>query len=205
MGQYYSAVVIGENGDIKSLCPHDFGNNAKLMEFSWCGNDFVNAVLSRIHNKKAKVAFIGDYAKHSYEENDGDFFTSHMPKKEFLKIYRVAFSKSKKHCFKKSQFTSADLELMDTETSGTYLVNHDNKEFLDIGAYLKEARETVNNEVWAVNPLPLLTACGNGLGRGDFYSNSFGCENVGVWAFATLEYTEKIPEGYMQAHYIFKV
>jgi len=49
-----------------------------------------------------------------------------------------------------------------------------------------------------------LTACGNGLGCGDFLGDSVGCDDVGVWAFATLEYTEQVPEGYTQAHYIFK-
>jgi hypothetical protein len=202
MGQYYKALVIGESGNIQILDPHSFDESAKLMAFSWCGNRFVNAVLSLIHNKKAKVAFIGDYAEDSYDASD-DSNDSILPREVFMKYYKAAWSGRKKTGMQKSSFTKADMELMDTDTTGKYLVNHDTSEFIDISAYINEAKERDDGVWWAVNPLPLLTACGNGLGGGDFFSENIGFDDVGKWAFAILEYTEHIPEGYEQAHFVF--
>ena len=200
MGQYYTAIVINENGDFKTLSPHDFGCGAKLMEFSWCENPFVSAVLSLIHNQKAKVAFIGDYAMDEYNE---DALASRMSKKTFAKHYKNARSKDENFKMRKYRFTKEDMDLMNIDTVGMYLVNHDSGEFLDIETYIQNAKDFMHGEYWAINPLPLLTACGNGCGGGDYSYGNIGFDDVGIWAFAVLEYTEHIPEGYKQAHFMF--
>jgi hypothetical protein len=204
MGQYYKATIINENGDIKTLSPHDFDNGAKLMGFSWCGNNFVNAVLSLIHNKKAKVAFIGDYSNDSHADSFDNFIKSIMSRDLFLKYYHAAWGKDTKYRLQKSHFIKSDFKLLDINTVGTYLVNHDSKEFIDIGAYIEAANVSERDYYKAVNPLPMLTACGNGRGGEDLFSDSTGYGDVGVWAFATLEYTEQIPDAYTQAYFIFK-
>ena len=203
MGQYYRAMVVDENNDMKVLSPHDFDNGAKLTEFSWCGNWFVNAVLSLIHNKKVKIAFIGDYAHEPFDESES-FYASVMSKESYEKYYEAAWSRDEKFKLRKYRFDKADLELLDLDTIGTYLVNHDTGEYLDIGAYINEVKVFKFGTYWAANPLPLLTACGNGLGGGDFHSYNIGYDYVGTWAFATLEYANLIPIGYKQVHFIFK-
>jgi hypothetical protein len=199
MGQYYKALIINKNGDIKTLSPHDFGNSMKLMSFSWCGNYFVNAVLSLIHNKRAKVAFIGDYSASNEDFNDVI-----MTKDAFMEYYGVAWGADKKKGLQKSDFTETDLELMDVDTSGAYLVNHDTREFVNIEIYIEDSLVSTNNGSFAINPLPLLTVCGNGLGNGDYPPNAMGCDDVGSWAFNTLEYVNKIPDEYTQAYFVFK-
>ena len=188
------ATVIDEKNDIKIVSPYNFNHGGKLTEFSWCGNHFVNTVLSLIHNKKAKIAFIGDYANRPYEPSE-DYYASIMSEESFAKYYKAAWSRDEKLMLRKYRFTKDDMNMMDMNTVGKYLVNHDKCEYIDIAAYIKEAVFSWGNDYWAVNPLPLLTACGNGRGRGDFYSGNIGSCHVGTWAFATLEYTSLIPLG----------
>ena len=203
MGQYYIATVIDESDNIETLHPHDFDNGAKLMEFSLCGNLFVNAVLSLIHNKRAKVAFIGDYADEPFGDSE-DFYTSVMPKETYERYYQAAWSGYEKLKLRKYHIPESSKTLLETDTFGTYLVNHDRGEYIDIAAYIKASKVFQWNHWWAINPLPLLTACGNGLGGGDFNSRYIGSENVGLWAFATLEYTSLIPLEYKQVSFVFK-
>jgi hypothetical protein len=56
---------------------------------------------------------------------------------------------------------------------------------------------------WCMNPLPLLTACGNGRGGGDFGDCHVGYEDVGTWAFDWLEYTRTPPPDYEAVMYYF--
>lgn len=68
MGQYYKAVIIKEVGNTCDIqChfkPHDFNNGAKLMEHSYVGNDFVNAVENYLATNKEgfNIVWAGDYA-----------------------------------------------------------------------------------------------------------------------------------------------
>jgi hypothetical protein len=55
---------------------------------------------------------------------------------------------------------------------------------------------------WCFNPLPLLTACGNGLGNGDYEGKSC-IEDIGTWAFQRLEYVNGKPFGYSEKEYCF--
>lgn len=48
MGQYYMPTLISQDGTIHSLYSHFYGNGLKLMEHSYIGNDFVNAVCTQI-------------------------------------------------------------------------------------------------------------------------------------------------------------
>lgn len=87
-----------------------------------------------------------------------------------------------------------------------YLINHSTKEYLDLDLYID--RCTVKDGNWVgycVNPLPLLTACGNDRGGGDFHNspNSVGYENVGIWTFDLLELANLRPENYTEAYYSF--
>jgi len=203
MGQHYKAAIIGEKKRVKIISPRDFDSGSKLTEFSWCGNHFVNAVLSLIHNKRAKVAFIGDYANDPYDDTE-DYYASVLPKESFEKYYQAAWRTDKMYTMRNHRFTEGDYNLLEMDTAGSYLINHDKGVFIDIEAYIENAKIIMFDDYWAVNPLPLLTACGNGRGGGDFSSECTGCDDVGIWAFATLEYTDKIPAGYTQVSYVFK-
>jgi len=204
MGQYYSALVIDENNNIKTLKPWPFDNGAKLMEHSWIGGSFMNAVYSMIHGNPCKVAWIGDYSDAPYEPKD-DAYAKAMPLDEFLKFYEMAWDESEESSLEPTDFSEKQLSLVNHATSGTYLINHSRKCYLELGAYIQRAIMKINLvNSWAIDPLSLLTACGNGRGGGDFSKSNIGYENIGIWAFDKLEYSDKMPQGYTEEVFLFK-
>lgn len=203
MGQYYRPLIISADDTIVTLSAHSFGNGAKLTEHSWIGNDFVGAVYSLIHRRPQKVAWIGDYAYQDYDSTQ-EAYSSTISTEDFQKFYDIAWEDEDNRLMSPKLFSESDLRLLDYDTKGMYLVNHGSSSYLNLEKYIK--RCTVKSgdwEGWCVNPLPLLTACGNDRGGGDFRANCIGYENVGVWAFDPLEYTDQIPNGYQEDCYEF--
>ncbi|MDR3239031.1 MAG: hypothetical protein LBT44_02955 [Clostridiales bacterium] len=200
MGQYYTALVIDESNKVTKLSPRSFDSFSKLTEHSWIGNDFVNAVYSLIHNRRRKVAWIGDYAMEPYLP-DEDPYARMMPVSEFKELYDLAHGD--KNGISSGFFFSKDLSCLDYDTTGMFLVNHDLAVYLDIAEYIKQSSVMEKDGPWCLSPLPLLTACGNGRGGGDFHESHTGYDDVGIWAFNRVEYTDKIPDGYHEAKYRF--
>lgn len=62
MGQYYMPLLIGSDKKILRFYSHNYNNGLKLMEHSWVGNNFVNAVLGYIKDNPMRVAWVGDYS-----------------------------------------------------------------------------------------------------------------------------------------------
>ena len=71
MGQYYAAINFDKR---QKVLPWDYVNGAKLMEFSWQGNNFMEAVENLLNNewKGDRVLFVGDYAE-SYITDKAEF------------------------------------------------------------------------------------------------------------------------------------
>lgn len=68
----------------------------------------------------------------------------------------------------------------------TYVVNHEKKQFYK--------RPKHSNKTWVVNPLPLLTCEGNGLGGGDYFTdNKEELKLIGSWARNIIEITHVRP------------
>jgi hypothetical protein len=201
MGQYYMPLVIDANGNMKTLCSHDFDNGLKLMEHSWIGNNFVNAVTSLIMNNPCKIAWIGDYSN----EYEGCAYEK-IPHEEFMKFYNAAWDERDRYKIGKEKFVEQDFNLINDRTRRMYLINHTQKTAINIGEYIVQ-NICINGDWkgWCVNPLPLLTACGNGRGGGDYnYHAKIGIEDVGTWAFDMIEVAEEIPNGYESVMYKFR-
>jgi len=202
MGQYYTPLIISVDKQITTLRSFDFGSGMKLTEHSWIGNELVNAVYSLIFGKPKKVAWIGDYAMDDYYASK-DAYTKAMPLEEFEHFYTAAWGEDAKRMPSK-QFTRKGLNLLAHDTKGTYLINHSKKAFISLEEYIRGS--TVKGGVfegYCLNPLPLLTACGNGRGGGDYHREHTGYTDVGTWAFDLLEYSEMKPFDYYQAEYHF--
>jgi len=192
MGQYYTALVIDEQSNVARLSPKKFEEFFKLMEHAWIGNSFVNAAYSLIHNRRRQVAWIGDYSLEDYDPKR-DAYAKALPQCQFWKFYHIAWGKLKvASALRKCDFTQADLDILMHDTKGMFLLNHSKGLFIDLAGYIKRSTD---DEGWCANPLPLLTACGNNRGGGDFRAG-IGFEHIGAWAFDWLEYTDQIPEGY---------
>ena len=196
MGQYYTALAIDGENKVKKLKPYEFDSFNKLWEHAWIGNKFVNAVYSLLHDRPCKIAWIGDYSDNPYDPN-ADAYAKALTHEEFMRMYKIAWGKAEP--LKSSNFTRKQLKLVNRATKRGYLVNHDLKCYLDMAAYIRRSTKA-NGQCF--NPLPLLTACGNSRGNGDYEGQS--CyEDVGTWAFHRLEYTDRIPEGYSEKEYRF--
>ena len=167
MGQYYKPINIDNK---QWLYSHDYGNGLKLMEHSWIGNDFVGAVMNLMVKGgewfKKRIVWAGDYYGDQGEEID------HYSQCSDSNKIKPAIS-------------------MDIETQKkAILVNHTKK------LYVRCDEMPVSKGMgsdWFINPLPLLTACGNGRGGGDYRGNP---NKVGIWAGDVLSISLTVPKGY---------
>lgn len=173
MGQYYNIILkrVGEK-KVHAFDRHIDGEYtmAKLMEHSWWLNDMVNAIAEKLYYSPSKIAWVGDY----YNEND-----------EEKKLWKLAYgTKGNKEKFEMLHKTMFNL-------NGKYLVNHTKKLYLDCWQFLVDSiLQNPQKEycAWVVNPLPLLVALGNGRGGGDY--RGINEEQIGCWAWDTLEIVE---------------
>lgn len=171
MGQYYRACVLKKNWKDSvepvefALSSYDFENGAKLMEHSYCGNEFMNAAMLVLSGKYYGYPFVwcGDYADpvvcagkevEIYEDScriiDGkeNYLTDTLVNDEFNENRLCGRNVCK------------------------YIVN------LSKGVYVK--LQDYERDAMRVHPLSLLCSSGNGRGGGDY-----GIEDsrVGSWAY----------------------
>ena len=212
MGQYYTPTFMDEQGEICTLYAHDFDNGLKLMEHSYIGNDFVNAALVLLQDKPSSVAWIGDYSDNPYE----GLYAEKLPESEFKRIYGMAWAEKDAWKVPAVFFEKWRLSTVCTmNTQKKYIVNHSRREYIPIRDYVEENKYTekgawakgkydpLATSEWCIHPLPLLTACGNDRGGGDFHEGGLGYELVGLWAFDVIEYKATIPKGYSPVMFSF--
>lgn len=215
MGQYYIPTILGHRyGIFATLYAHDYDNGLKLMEHSYLGNDFVNAVSLKIYYQPMRVAWIGDYSDQPYPEDDvkeREPYQRKLMKAEFMGIYSRVWNPARNYKKIKpeplSGFESPE------KFDGYYLINHTQKLYVDLGEYEKAngwAEEWTDrygerHSWWSVvHPLPLLTACGNDRGGGDYHKQYPDYNKVGKWAFDVIELASYKPVGYTKEEYHFK-
>ena len=136
MGQYYHPLLIGDDGKSLSANAHEFGNGIKLMEHSWIGNDFVNAVLSFLHENPMRVAWIGDYAtdiSKPFEFGNG-FINSF---EEFKPYYDMVWGKDE------IQYIAHDTKPyeLDFDHKNCFLVNETKGIYIDFEKYIAANRD----------------------------------------------------------------
>ena len=147
------------------------------MEHSWWRNPAVLAVAKMFYKHKGKLAWVGDYADDFQWEYEG-------PDPKWL--HRLAWEG-------KNKDLDGNPDSIGFTLDGKYLANHKGKSYIDLDKYHK-ACEDENG--WCVNPLPLLTACGNGLGGGDYRG---ACEDeVGLWCWIEISIEDEPPKGYAE-------
>lgn len=166
MGQYYNATFKKQN-DKKwsSVTSWKFGwIGSKLMEHSYVNNPFVVFVKDKIFNNPMQVVWAGDYA---------DPEQGHRK----LNLFQLATKErvSKKWC-PANAFNNM-----------RYLYNVTKNVFID---YSKIKKDKYG---YRIDPLPLLTAEGNGRGGGDYFGKNQ--KKVGSWARDLICVTKDIPQG----------
>ena len=205
MGQYYKPVLMGKRyGILATFHAHEYGNGLKLTEHSYLGNNFVNAVLSKIDHQPMRVAWIGDYSDDPW---DGDEpYQKKIDREKFMRIFKNQNTK-RIHPEPLEGFNNPE------DYNGWYLINHTRRAYVDLGEFQKangwkeewkDRYGVIHKEWWAFNPLPLLTACGNGRGGGDYHESCPDNDKVGLWAFDVIEFAKYKPVGFTKEEYHFK-
>lgn len=157
-------------------------NGAKLMEHSYIGNSFVEAVEflliddgegNRGRWSGNKIVWAGDYANGESGLFDDNFYNM-VKEKDKLKMLIEAIP-----------------------PNYHYLVNWDKKKFVD------KTKCNIVNGFWntadmKIHPLPLLTADGNGRGGGDYHGNEHSMDYVGTWARDRISLMKDIPEDFTE-------
>lgn len=206
MGQYYKPVLISEDGSFRTLIPREYKNFPKLMEHSYIGNKFVNAVCTLIWKNPTHLAWMGDYSDDVY----GDPYERKLPREEFMRYFQSVWGDEDDAVVIRPKARNVI-----TLKSRRYIINHTQRCYINLREYIAKCKWTerggyVNGEfdpteTWdmCVHPLPLLTACGNDRGSGDYHEGYPDYNRVGEWAFDLIECSDKKPEGYEQLDVTF--
>ena len=175
MGQYYTPIIKRKDGTFETYYTHDYDNGLKLMEHSYVGNGFVDTVAKQLYNNPGRLAWIGDYA-----END-DYFNG-----DDLAVF-IKESQEEARELKHRKKPPIAIDFMEDK----YVINLTKNEYVDMARYVEEA--PIDRWVEApINPLPLLTAVGNGRGGGDYGGED---SMVGYWAGDEIVISDNRPAG----------
>lgn len=158
---------------MEHVSSYDYGNGAKLMEHSYIGNNFVEAVEFLLINNgddkgrwaDSRIVWAGDYA--DLEENGKNIYDKIAEDNGLQFLVEAVPSKY------------------------SYLVNWDKKEYVD----KRKCPYFGDNNDWQIHPLPLLTCEGNGRGGGDYEGDN---DYVGTWSRCVVNLMKEIPEGFTE-------
>ena len=181
MGQYYKPAKVNEEGEPEAFVySHDYNNGLKLMEHSYIGNTFMQAVESLLIPSgdwyKQRIVWAGDYADPIDVFLDGD---------EQENVYGL--------CEDELQVNPEPLTDEEAEEY-RFVVNFDTQQFVEKPSYVKD--------YFKVHPLSLLTADGNGRGGGDYRDDS---DFVGIWIGNRIGLEKTAPEGFERVVVDFEV
>jgi len=189
MGQYYKLTALKKNWKTAkkpvkmALSSYDFDNGAKLLEFSYAGNGYVNPMLFLLHTKCKGLPFVcvGDYADakitKAYPNVNGDGEGT-------LDLYYEAREYADKD--NNREYAALLDELQGhTEDEFDYAFNLSRKEYIKLPKF--------KAGVWQLQPLTLLCADGNGRGGGDYRMRN-DIALVGLWAYSRIYVGNDIKE-----------
>lgn len=191
MGQYYKPCNIET---MEWVYSHSYDSGSKLMEHSYLGHKFVGAVMTLLSKDgkwyKKPIVWCGDYFKEEGEENyyaqtkkNKEIKPESMPEKEQLKCLIVNHTKKEYVILSKEDFIPATSKVKQARKMLKVIENEEDAE-------------------WVIHPLPLLTACGNGRGGGDYDGSEM--DKIGYWARDIISVEKEIPEGYKELEVNFK-
>lgn len=199
MGQYYKIINLDKKEYLGSW---SYGCGAKLMEFSYIGNDlesnhFVGALINLIQSswKNDRIIVVGDYFNMEFVREDMpemvDFFSS---------LYNeLGFDENTSFydCDDRDDFK--ELENIKSKKTKRYLVNNKTMQYIDLKNLPVEwtyEKEDLTSGYTSIFPLTLLIVAGNGLGGGDY--RTIDKNLVGCWCNTSefIEFSSKIPKGF---------
>lgn len=206
MGQYYKLIVLNKYKKNAKNCEKinsymetwDFNQGAKLMEFSWIGNNFVSLFESLINKEHGMFAgypiiVAGDYA----DEEPNTY------KKEKLNLYTLCCEFGQR--LTKKFFNAHNIE----PKHYRYVINEDKGLFIDTER-MKVINTTEYDGItikWQVHPLTILCCDGNGRGNGDLNSDTNpNKRQIGAWRRNVVVVSDNRPDEtkYREVFYDFR-
>jgi len=186
MGQYYKPVLGNNEGTDQNV--YSLKHGLKLMEHAWWFDNECACIARLLYKNPMRLAWVGDYAEKSDFEQS--FKEDRCIPENVITVDLEKIWKSKKYD------KSLDGEKLFLE--GKYLVNHDQKTYVDLDFY----HDSLDNNEGTINPIPLLTAVGNGRGGGDYCGNDN--DSVGSWAWNLISIEDQEPEGFEKVNFFFE-
>lgn len=187
MGQYYRATLLNENKEqiLATTIGWDWKSGAKLMETAWVGNHMVNAVCQLLAGdfKGSRVVWAGDYAETPFMGEDNLYTVINENEEKYPKVIEMFQTKEYEMYPNVMGIHLAEFKAY------KYVINLDKK----VAVPIPEDKGGENE--WHIHPLPLLTAESNGMGGGDYFSDTHE-EFVGTWAYDRITVGNEIPEGF---------
>lgn len=210
MGQYYRPCILKKNWkSVKkpieaTLLSFDFNNGQKLVEHSFIGNWLVRSMEYLLANQYKGMPFVwvGDYAKNVktksgthnlyedadrfiYRDYDGD---DDRKSKAYVKLRASIPLMYQGEEWERPNSKKDEFNPYMNYPYYRYLVNYSKKEYCIMPKY--------NKKEWRINPLPILTCSGNGLGSGDYCKQTDDYDwrkdkRIGSWAFDRIGLTNK--------------
>lgn len=197
-------VVVCDGKKLIRLDPADFGVPVRLGVPHLIGPDnrLANALYILLSQRPYRVSWMGSLADEPYRPGV-DLYADTLPEEEFMEYYETAWGRvGAGRMILPRQFPPDMLQFaVQMKTKEAYLINHSKMDYLDMGNYIGFNRSGDS----CPDPLPLLTACGNGRGDREYPPSAPGAEQIGTWAFDLLSYTNKKPGGeYQETRPCFK-
>lgn len=179
MGQYYLGCVKHNDNDIKVFDNYvdEEYEGLKLMEHSYCSNDYVGNVVKDLFYNKGQVCWVGDY----YDEND--YAQINCKDKEIVKaVGEAVWGEGTK--IERYPCTKKKVRYL----NNCLLVNHTKKQYLEFNEYFEQNKylESYEGNEWisCIHPLPLLTCTASHSGGSYHGKNQDKC---GIWFNDMLE------------------
>ena len=179
MGQYYKMVVLNTHKKNAKNCDKikvymeswSFDQGAKLMEFSWMGNKFVEHLESLINLENGPFAHCPIIVAGDYADAEPNKYNN-----EKVNIYDLTIDFGKEltpDWFEKHNIKPQHYRYLINETKGVFF-DTERVKHCDVSEY--EGKKYF----WKVHPLPILCCDGNGRGGGDLHSRK-NMRAIGSW------------------------
>ena len=207
MGQYYRGAILDLNSFkkneinvVKAFCCYSHNNGAKLMEHSYVTNWYVKEYEKALATEFFGMPFVwvGDYADEKFDTDVYSSAISYIDKKTkenastqgFYHIKGCVFAEFEKvdkygTIVKKNADDFSEKTEYDTLPTYNYIVNLDKK------LYVRIPKDSNDENVLIIHPLPLLCCNGNQRGGGDYYGTNE--QLVGSWAYDRIGVTNELP------------
>ena len=216
--QYYTAVVQDEDGRHRKCYE---GEELELMKTSWIHNSFISTVAMQLDGTQT-VAWFGDCAcscallsHNEWKDKKSSEYTDFIPNSfvfhgtryladpitsvrasgnvRYFEDNNVKLIGKTYQSLKTRHVNKSGLFVPDDLMKHGYLINHTNDEYVDLEKYIQIQMSRPDwYGAWIINPLPILTAFGNGFGENDYYGPCQ--EYVGRWAFDVIEFCQTFPQ-----------